>query len=193
MAEYIEREAVLDKQYDANAWSDANYKNMVVAVYDIEEIPAADVAPVVWMPVLGFEGLYEVSSLGQVRNKKGEVLKQGIKRTPCTCYKVVHLWKEGKYHRKYIHRLIAEAFIPNPNNLPMVNHKDEDGTNNFIDNLEWCTREYNVNYGTAKERRAKKLRGVPHTAEHKQKISDGLKKYYSEHEVWNKGARMDGE
>lgn len=202
MAEYIEREAVIDticaafKKYWAIPCSSVDLavqRDVVHTKNKIYDIPAADVAPVVWMPVLGFEGLYEVSSLGQVRNKKGEVLKQGIKRTPCTCYKVVHLWKEGKYHRKYIHRLIAEAFIPNPNNLPMVNHKDEDGTNNFIDNLEWCTREYNVNYGTAKERRAKKIRGVPHTEEHKQKISDGLKKYYSEHEVWNKGARKDGE
>jgi hypothetical protein len=85
----------------------------------------------------------------------------------------VDLWKDGRYYKKYIHRLVADAFIPNPNNLPFVNHKDEDGTNNFIDNLEWCTREYNVNYGTAKERRAKKIRGVPHTEEHKKKIRDG--------------------
>lgn len=103
--------------------------------------PAADVVEVVWKPVLGFEGLYEVSSLGRVRNKKGETLKQGIKRTNGTCYKTVSLWKDGSYYRKYIHRMIAEAFIPNPDNLPMINHKDEDGTNNFIDNLEWCTRD----------------------------------------------------
>lgn len=119
----------------------------------------ADVAPVVWMPVLGFEGLYEVSGLGQVRNQKGEILKQGIKRTPCTCYKIVHLWKDGVYYTKYVHRLIAEAFIPNPDNLPMVNHKDEDKTNNFLENLEWCTAAYNRTYGKAVERQAKKLRG----------------------------------
>ena len=53
---------------------------------------------------------------------------------------------------KYIHRLIAEAFIPNPNNLPVVNHKDENKLNSSIDNLEWCTYEYNRNYGTCIER-----------------------------------------
>lgn len=162
-------------------------------------VPAADVVEVVWEPVLGFEGLYEVSSLGRVRNKKGEILKQRIKRTNCTCYKSVDLWKDGRYHKKYIHRLVAEAFLPNPGNLPMVNHKDEDGTNNFIDNLEWCTREYNVNYGTAKERRAKKIRGVPHTEEHKRKISASMKAYRERERkeksyCYNgRGAIMDGE
>lgn len=192
MATYIEREALVNSFGLIQLYCVAHGENK--SLYDIiNDQPAADVAPVVWMPVLGFEELYEVSNLGRVRNKKGEILKQRIKRTSGTCYKSVDLWKDGKYHKKYIHRLVAEAFIPNPDELPFVNHKDEDGTNNFIDNLEWCTREYNVNYGTAKERRAKKIRGVPHTEEHKQKISDGLKKYYSEHEVWNKGARMDGE
>lgn len=57
--------------------------------------------------------------------------------------------------KKYRHRLIAETFIPNPNNLPEVNHKDEDKTNNCADNLEWCTHEYNINYGTVKERISK--------------------------------------
>lgn len=67
--------------------------------------------------------------------------------------------KDGICKEFYVHRLVAEAFIPNPDGLPMVNHKDEDKTNNFAENLEWCTNEYNVNYGTAKERRAKKIRG----------------------------------
>ena len=150
----------------------------------LESFPTVDAVEVVWMPVLGFEGLYEISNLGKVRNHKGETLKQGIKRTNCTCYKLVNLWKDGRYYKKYVHRLIAEAFIPNPDNLPMVNHKDEDGTNNSIDNLEWCTREYNVNYGTAKERRAKKIRGVKHTEEHKKKISESMKRHF---------AKMDGD
>lgn len=150
----------------------------------IDEQPTVDAVEVAWMPVLGFEGLYEISNLGKVRNHKGETLKQGIKRTNCTCYKLVNLWKDGRYYKKYVHRLIAEAFIPNPDNLPMVNHKDEDGTNNSIDNLEWCTREYNVNYGTAKERRAKKIRGVKHTEEHNKKISESMKRHF---------AKMDGD
>lgn len=154
----------------------------------------ADAVEVVWKPVLGFEGLYEISTLGKVRNKKGEILKQGLKRTNCTCYKIVNLWKDGRYYKKYVHRLIAEAFIPNTSNLPMVNHKDEDGTNNSIDNLEWCTREYNVNYGTAKERRAKKIRGVKHTEEHKRKIAESMKRHFAKKHCPNCGARMmDGE
>lgn len=168
--------------------------------YCLNNAPTVDAVPVAWKPIIGFEGLYEVSNFGKVRNRKGEIKKHGIKRTTGTCYKTVRLWKDGKYYTKYIHRLIAEAFIPNPNNFPFVNHKDEDGTNNSIDNLEWCTREYNVNYGTAKERRKKKMINVPHTKERKEKISDGLKRYYSKNEVWNKGikmrkqrTRMDGE
>ena len=157
---------------------------------DLSYYPTVDAVPVVWKPVLGFEGLYRVSNLGKVRNKNGEILKQGIKRTNGTCYKIVNLWKDGRYYKKYIHRLIAEAFIPNPNNLPMINHKDEDGTNNSIDNLEWCTREYNVNYGTAKERRAKKIRGVKHTEEHKQKISESLKRHYARKDCPNCGVDM---
>lgn len=163
MSEYIEREALVAEINLQKRSSKTSYPKRSFVVGDvlacIYNAPTADVAHVVWSPVLGFEGLYEVSSLGQIRNQKGEILKQGIKRTPCTCYKVVHLWKDGAYYTKYVHRLIAEAFIPNPDNLPMINHKDEDGTNNLICNLEWCTREYNVNYGTAKERRAKKICG----------------------------------
>lgn len=207
MAEYIEREALIAKikrEIERSNTSQYHCEDGTIIRTDVGYVedwfdeyaevlmrsyPTADVAPVVWVPVLGFNGLYEVSSLGRVRNQKGEIMKQGIKRTNGTCYKSVRLWKDGKYHTKYIHRLVAEAFIPNPDNLPFVNHKDEDGTNNFIDNLEWCTREYNVSYGTAKERRAKKIRGVPHTDEHKQKISDGLKAYYTKNDVWNKGKR----
>lgn len=151
------------------------------------DAPTIDAVPMVWESVDGFEGLYFVNKYGQVKNKKGKIMKQQIKRTSGTCYKSVDLWKDGRYYKKYVHRLVAEKFIKNPNGLEFVNHKDEDGTNNIADNLEWCTREYNVNYGTARERRIKKIKGVPHTEEHKAKIANGLKQYYSEHDVWNKG------
>ena len=97
-----------------------------------------------------------------------------------TCYKRVSLYKDGQYKSKYVHRLVAEAFIPNPNNSPVVNHKDEDGTNNKVENLEWCTNQYNANYGTARERQREKIVGVPHTEEHKKKISDSLYQHYDE-------------
>ena len=63
-------------------------------------------------------------------------------------YMYVNLRKDGVTKQQYIHRLVAQAFIPNPNNLPEVNHKDEDKTNNNVKNLEWCDRKYNINYGT---------------------------------------------
>jgi hypothetical protein len=159
--EYIEREAAVETLNALKPFlqSAAQERLMRRIIRQIGTIPAADVAPVRWAPVVGFEGLYEVCTTGKIRNKKKETMKQGIKRTPCTCYKVVHLWKDGRYYTKYVHRLIAEAFIPNPENLEFINHRDEDGTNNAIDNLEWCTREYNVNYGTALARMAKKIRG----------------------------------
>ena len=67
------------------------------------------------------------------------------------------LSKKGKTLKKYVHRLIAEAFIPNPNNYPYINHKNENKLDNRIENLEWCTPQYNINYGTRNERAKKSL------------------------------------
>lgn len=104
------------------------------------------------MKIEGYEN-YEVRPNGEVVNTKtGKVLKP-LKNTGG--YLRVDLWKNGKKKRFYIHRLIAQAFIANPDNLPCVNHKDEDKTNNNMENLEWCTYEYNLNYGTRIERVAK--------------------------------------
>ena len=143
-----------------------------------KSIPAADVRPVVRKPVVGYEGLYFITNDGEVSNADGVVMKQHAKMGCGTCYKRVTLCKDGQYKSKYVHRLVAEAFIPNPDNLPVVNHKDEDGTNNKVENLEWCTNQYNANYGTARERQREKIVGVPHTEEHKKKISDSLYQHY---------------
>ena len=103
----------------------------------------------VFKPVKGYEGLYYITEDGRVyssiQNKwlKTYVDHQGYPR--------VNLQSE----KKYIHRLVAEAFIPNIDNLPVVNHKDENKFNYSIDNLEWCTYKYNNNYGTAIERTRK--------------------------------------
>ena len=172
-----------DKRYRHGVWETC-LDNIETA---IRNIPAVDAAPVVWKPVSGYEGKYEVSTLAQVRNEHGKILKQGIKRTNGTCYKVVGLCKDGKCHTKYIHRLVAEAFIPNPDCLPFINHKDEDGTNNLIENLEWCTPQYNTTYRDAHKKRGKKLRGILHTEEHKSKISNGLRIYYANNESKSKG------
>lgn len=91
---------------------------------------------------------YEVSNLGNVRNiKTGRVLKPAKHGLG---YLHVVLCKNGKHKTITVHRLVAETFIPNPDNLPEVNHKDEDKTNNCIENLEWCTQIYNAQYSKNK-------------------------------------------
>ena len=72
----------------------------------------------------------------------------------------VSLNKNGKTKQHFIHRLVAQAFIPNPNNYPCVNHKDEKPSNNYVSNLEWCSYQYNNNYGTRNEKVAEKLRKI---------------------------------
>lgn len=96
-----------------------------------------------WRDIPGYEGIYKVSRDGQVYsfNKHG-ILKPGISRK----YYQVVLYKDGKGTSSKIHRLVASAFIPNPEHLPAVNHKDENTHNNNVENLEWCTFLYNNRY-----------------------------------------------
>lgn len=113
----------------------------------------------IWKPVVGYEGLYSVSSLGRVRREtgidsNGHLRKERILKTDISKkqYHRVNLWKNGKGKHFFVHRLVAEAFIPNPDNLPFINHRDENTQNNMVDNLEWCTIKYNNSYGTRLER-----------------------------------------
>lgn len=103
--------------------------------------------------VAGYEGLYAVSIYGDVWSyrRKKFLVKCPTKKG----YLYVILSKNGNKEHAYVHRLVAQAYIPNPDNLAQVNHKDEDKTNNNVDNLEWCTTKYNINYGTGVERRVK--------------------------------------
>lgn len=100
--------------------------------------------------IAGYEGIYAVTSFGRVWSYiNNKFLK------PCPDkkgYLCVDLYKDGKRKNIKIHRLVAEAYIPNPYNLPQVNHKDEVKTHNWVNNLEWCDAKYNVNYGTGHER-----------------------------------------
>lgn len=100
----------------------------------------------IWKDVAGYERLYKISNLGNVYSvKRGRNLKLINSHHG---YKRIRLYIGSKSWRIYaVHRLVAEAFIPNPHNLPEVNHKDENHSNNVVSNLEWCTRTYNVNYG----------------------------------------------
>lgn len=113
----------------------------------------------IWKDVVGYESLYKVSNLGNVlslnynHTGKPRLLKKYDRGNG---YYFVALVKNGVTTKYNIHCLVAKAFIPNPYNLPCVNHKDEIRTNNCVDNLEWCTYKYNSNYGTAIEKRVKK-------------------------------------
>ena len=111
----------------------------------------------IWCPIKGYEGQYQVSDQGRVRS-----LKSGKERVlnPVSDkdgYLQVSLYKNGEQKKCKVHRLVAQTFIPNPNNLQEVNHKDEDKTNNYVQNLEWCDVKYNINYGTRTKRQAEKL------------------------------------
>lgn len=122
----------------------------------------------IWLDIKDFKGIYQVSNLGRVKSLardiicrgrllhfKEVILKSAIGRDG---YKRVALSKDGKQKMFLVHRLVADAFIPNPNNYPIINHKDEDKANNVPENLEWCTHKYNNNYGTTQQRHAQKLK-----------------------------------
>ena len=115
----------------------------------------------IWKDIAGFEGLYQVSNMGNVKSLERTVCdNRGYYRTvperirkPRNTgkgYLAVNLYKDGKAKNYKIHRLVAQAFLPNPYNLPEVNHIDEDKYNNCVENLEWCTSQYNIEYSKAK-------------------------------------------
>ena len=124
----------------------------------------------IWKDIQGYEGIYQVSSHGRVRsldrivvrpNGNGDYFAKGkIIYVVLTKhgYNEVHLHKDNKTKIYKVHRLVAQAFIKNPNNLPCVNHIDENKTNNNVNNLEWCTYKYNNNYGTKKNRQGEKTK-----------------------------------
>lgn len=93
--------------------------------------------------VVGWEGLYKVTSCGKVWSCRS---KQFLKPAGGTDYQMVLLQCKGKKEFDYVHRIVAKAYIPNPDNLPEVNHKDEVRNHNWVENLEWCTRNYNLQY-----------------------------------------------
>lgn len=116
----------------------------------------------IWKDIEGYEGLYQVSNLGRIKSLeryvwnrfsyilvKERILKQSNDKYG---YCIISLNKNNKGKVFKVHRLVAQAFIPNSLNAPQVNHKDEDKKNNYVDNLEWCDSKYNNTYGTRIER-----------------------------------------
>ena len=108
----------------------------------------------IWKDIIGFEGHYQVSNKGKVRSIKNNKIKElkPYKEIKRCGYLSVYLRLPGQKFTKKVHRLVAEAFIPNPNGFPEVNHIDENKENNCVENLEWCTGEYNLCYGTRLKR-----------------------------------------
>jgi len=117
----------------------------------------------IWKDIVGYEGYYQISNQGRVKSCERYVKKRNggqkfigeryMKLFYCPGgYLEVLLTKNSVVKPKLIHRLVAEAFLDNPNNYPQVNHRDEDKSNNHVDNLEWCTPKYNANYGTRNEK-----------------------------------------
>ena len=130
-----------------------------------------------WKDINGYEGFYQVSDCGNVKSLERDVYRQNgtfhhlkekilVPNLDRYGYQYVNLAKNGKRKVMKVHRLVAMAFLPNPENKPMVNHKDEVKTNNVVENLEWCTASYNINFGTRnvrmiQNRRSYKLGNAP--------------------------------
>lgn len=114
----------------------------------------------IWKDIKGFEGRYQVSSYGRVKSightdSLGRHWKTVFLKPSKHTSGYLHVNLIDKYGKRLsilLHRLVAINFIPNPNNYPQINHKDENPANNHVDNLEWCTAQYNVNYGRHTER-----------------------------------------
>lgn len=171
-------------------WSD-NLISVTDAMNALRKVPSIQ-PEIVRKPVIGYEGYYEVDNCGRVyalnrvihvedngrsydKHLVGGIIKQHMHSKG---YKIVPLTRDGKTKNIFVHRIVAMAFLANPNKLPCINHKDEDKTNNFVENLEWCTYQYNNAYGSKPKKHSKWMSGRKLSDEHKQHISDGHKRHW---------------
>ena len=134
----------------------------------------------IWRDIKGFEGLYQISNLGRVKSVgrvimrvssyytvREKILRVGIDKNG---YNRVVLCSAKTLKTFLVHRLVAEAFLPNPNNLLFINHKDENPSNNNVENLEWCSHLYNMNYGNRNNKIKQRLTGRIFTEQHKKHL-----------------------
>lgn len=153
----------------------------------------------VWKDIKGYEGFYQVSNLGRIQSLDrlidtdikyvGKRLHKGRVLLPCINnkgYKTVRLCKYGETKVFLVHRLVAGAFIPNPNNYPIINHKDENPKNNCVENLEWCTQKYNMNWNDVMKKVGLKKRKTDEEKEANRKRyldlhKEERKKYHQEY------------
>ena len=144
----------------------------------------------IWKPIPNYEGFYEVSNKGRIRSlMKGIIMKP---YTQNSGYYFIRLYKNGVCVGKTVHRIVASTFIENPDNLPMINHKDAAKTNNCVENLEWCTPKQNAQHAAklglcgkrswtdeqrreVAERQSRLLSGRKHTPEHVEKVASQLR------------------
>lgn len=116
-----------------------------------------------WKPIKGFEGKYDISNMGRVKSLKRTILRKDGKYMTfperlialgldTAGYPMANLWKNNRLYRRLVHRLVATAFIPNPNHFPVVNHKDFNPKNSRVENLEWCTQLANIKYSKSHNR-----------------------------------------
>ena len=128
----------------------------------------------IWKDIEGYEGLYQVSNYGNIRSlnyrNKSQIHNLTLKVRKRDGYLTVGLTKNNRNKTFIVHRVVAKAFIPNPDNLPQVNHKDENKSNNNASNLEWCTCKYNIQYSV--------------------KLHPKRKTYYRKPNKWNKRVRQ---
>lgn len=142
----------------------------------------------IWKDIIGYEGIYQISNLGRVKSLEREYwhgnrwYHQKEKYLSIKCdrngYLSVMLYNADHVSKRImVHLLVARHFIPNPDNLPEVNHKDENKKNPCVSNLEWCTCKYNANYGTKRKRISKSLKGRKQSPDSNKRRSITMKEH----------------